>query len=155
MFFLVTLSLQQEQSNKHFWYSMETTASAEEIWSIWVDVPRWKDWDTGLKDAYMDEALGLNAKGVIISLEDRKSKFKIIEIVEGKSYTMKTKLPLGSLYVKRYLEEKEGKVIFTHEVWFKGLTKGIFAKAFGGKFRKLLPDVLENIKNIAENDNRN
>ena len=58
---------------------------------------------------------------------------------------MKTKLPLGSLYVKRYL-----KMDGTHEVWFAGLTRGLFAKAFGGKFRGMLPEVLNNIKTIAE-----
>ena len=83
-------------------------------------------------------------------MENRKSKFKVVEYSKGKSYTYKTKLPLGSLYVKRYLTIKEGKTIFTHEVWFKGLTKGIFANAFGEKFRTMLPRVLEKIKEIAE-----
>ena len=137
-------------TNKHFWHTMETTASSNEIWSIWTDVNKWKDWDTGLKDASIKEELGLGAKGIIISLEGRKSKFKVVEYEEGKSYTYKTKLPLGGLYVKRYLKKENGTTTFTHEVWFKGLTAGIFAKTFGKKFRKMLPDVLENIKQIAE-----
>jgi len=137
-------------TNKHFWYSLETTAAPSAIWSIWTDVPNWKNWDTGLKEASIDGEFILNAKGLIISLENRKSKFKVIEFVEGESYTYKTKLPLGSLYVKRFMETKNGKTVFTHEVWFKGITKGIFARAFGGKFRKMLPEVLANIKNTAE-----
>jgi len=138
-------------TNKHFWHSMETTALPDSIWSVWVDVPNWKTWDTGLKDASVEGQMILGAKGIILSLEDIKSKFKVIEFTEGKSYTYKTKLPLGSLYVKRKLDTKNGITKFTHEVWFKGMTSGIFAKAFGGKFRKMLPDVLSNIKNIVEN----
>ena len=137
-------------SNKHFWYSLETTAPPEAIWSVWMDVPKWKDWDTGRKDALIEEELALGAKGKIMSLEDRKSKFKVVKFNQGKSYTYKTSLPLGSLYVKRYLTSNGTSTIFTHEVWFKGLTGGIFAKAFGEKFRNMLPDVLMNIKNIAE-----
>ena len=149
--FTATLHAQnKKQSNKHFWYSLETSASPEIIWAIWTDVSNWKNWDTGLKDASMKEDFQLSSKGIIISLENRKSKFKVVEFIEGQSYTIKTKLPLGSLYVKRFLTQENGKTMFTHEVWFKGLTKGIFAKAFGAKFRKLLPDVLRNIKTIAE-----
>jgi len=147
---MTTLTQGQTQSNKHFWHTMETSASPSDIWKIWTDVPNWKDWDSGLKDAEMTDDFRLDAKGIIISLEGRKSKFTVVEYEEGKSYTIKTKLPLSSLYVKRFWEEKNGKIYFTHEVWFKGLTAGIFAKAFGGEFRKMLPVVLENIKKIAE-----
>lgn len=143
---------QQQPSNQHFWHTVETTAPPEAIWAIWTDVPNWKQWDAGLKDAQMEGAFQLGQKGIIISLEDRKSKFKVVAFQEGQSYTYKTKLPLGSLYVKRYLVEKNGLTTFTHEVWFKGLTKGIFAKAFGAKFRSMLPDVLQAIQQIAEND---
>ena len=137
-------------TNKHFWHTIETTATPDKIWSVWIDVNNWKDWDTGLKDASIEGVFSLGAKGIIISLEGRKSKFKVVEYETGKSYTYKTKLPLGSLYVKRYLKTENGITTFTHEVWFKGLTSGIFAKAFGKKFRKMLPDVLANIKQIAE-----
>jgi len=148
---LTTISAQnKEPNNKHFWYSLETTASPETIWSIWTDVPNWKDWDTGLKDATIKDEFALGSKGVIISLENRKSKFKVVEFTQGNSYTYKTKLPLGSIYVKRYLTSENGKTVFTHEVWFKGLTGGIFAKSFGEKFRKMLPNVLGRIKEIAE-----
>lgn len=150
LFAMQAYAQDKEPSNKHFWYSLETTTNPDIIWATWIDVPNWKDWDTGLKDATMDSPFQLGAKGVITSLEGRKSKFEVIEFEENKSYTYKTKLPLGSLYVKRYLTEENGKTVFTHEVWFQGLTKGIFANAFGGKFRNMLPEVLENIKSIAE-----
>lgn len=147
----MTLTAQQdEQSNSHFWHTEETIASPEKIWDIWTDVPHWKDWDTGLQDAMIDVPFELDAKGVIISLEGRKSTFKIVEFVAGKTYTLRTKLPLGSLYVKRILKTNGMNTEFTHEVWFKGVTKGIFAKAFGARFRELLPEVLQNVKAIAE-----
>lgn len=152
----MTLKAQdKEPTNKHFWYTMETTASPDKIWSVWTNVSKWKNWDTGLKDASIKREFGLGARGIIISLEGRKSKFKVVEYEEGKSYTYKTKLPLGSLYVKRYLRTENDLTTFTHEVWFKGLTGGIFAKAFGQKFREMLPDVLSNIKKIVEEDDRN
>ena len=138
------------QSDRHFSHTETTSATPESIWRVWTDVTNWKAWDSGLKDAFLDEPFKLYATGTIVSLEGRKSKFVITEYVEGESYVMKTKLPLGSLYVKRYLTIEGGRTTFTHEVWFKGLTKGLFAKAFGGKFRAMLPEVLKNIKQIVE-----
>jgi len=146
---------EKEPTNKHFWYSMKTSASPEKIWTIWTDVQNWKNWDIGLKDTFTENTFLLGSKGIITSLEGRKSKFKVVEFNEGISYTYKTRLPLGSLYVRRYLTLENNETIYTHEVWFKGITKGIFAKTFGGKFRKMLPEVLQNIKQIAESNNTN
>ena len=143
---------EKNPSNRHFWHSVETTAPPEAVWSVWTEVSNWKAWDTGLKDAEMEANFNLGAKGIIVSLEDRKSTFKVVAYAEGQSYTYKTKLPLGSLYVKRYLETNNGVTVFTHEVWFKGMTSGVFAKSFGNKFRKMLPGVLQNIKNLVEGD---
>jgi Polyketide cyclase / dehydrase and lipid transport len=152
LFFMTTHAPAQDvqMSKKHFWHTTETTASPESIWAIWTDVANWYLWDKGLKNATLREPFQLNAKGSILSLEDRKSKFKVVAFEKGKSYTFKTNLPLGGLYVKRYLEVKNGRTVFTHEVWFSGLTGGIFANMFGEKFKAMLPEVMENIKKMAE-----
>ncbi|MEM9025263.1 MAG: SRPBCC family protein, partial [Bacteroidota bacterium] len=136
---LMTIALplraQPEPTDKHFWHSATTTAAADTIWAIWTDVAAWKNWDTGLRDAVMSEPFALGASGTIISLEGRKSRFTVVAFEPGKAYTFRTKLPLGSLYVKRFLEADGATVRFTHEVWFRGFTGGLFARAFGKRFR--------------------
>lgn len=154
MIFSLAMAQNEVQTNKEFWHSMPTTADAGDIWKVWMDVPNWKNWDTGLQDADLEGAMKLGAVGSITSLEGRKVKFKVVAFEQGKSYTYKSNLPLGGLYVKRYLEEKNGQTYFTHRVWFKGLTAGIFAKQFGPKFREMLPGVLENINEIAQKTDR-
>ncbi len=139
-----------EQTDKHFWNTLQTTAEPEKIWDIWTDVPNWNTWDTGLKDASITGPFQLNAKGTIVSLKNRTSKFKVVHFEKGKSYTFKTRLPFSALYVKRYLEVRDGFTYFTHEVWFTGLTGGIFAKRFGPEFRRLLPEVMQNVQQSAE-----
>jgi hypothetical protein len=149
--YAVSLQAQEKQlTYKHFRHTLETSAGPEKIWAIWTDVPNWNTWDTGLKKAEMTEKFTRNAKGVITSLENRKSKFSITDFEEGKTYTFRTKLPLGSLYVKRSWDMKNGKTYFTHEVWFTGLTGGIFARKFGPRFREMLPEVMNKVKKIAE-----
>ena len=140
----------KQATDAHFWYTESTTAEPEVIWNIWTDVANWKQWDIGLKDAGLSEEFTLNAKGYIIDNDGRKSKFKVTEFEEGISYTYKVPLFLSSLNIKRYLEVKNGQTYFTHEVWFKGITKGIFVKMLGAEFRQMLPEVLQNIKRLAE-----
>ena len=146
-----TIARHQKNSNKHFCYTIKTDVSSENIWQTWINVNRWNEWDEGLRAASLNGDFQLGAKGVITSLEGQKSKFKVVDIDPGKFYTIKTRLPLGSLYVKRFLKTENGMTHFTHEVWFKGLTGGLFAKKFGPKFRALLPKVMENVEKIAKN----
>lgn len=147
--FLGTSLYSQTQSNSHFSESLTTSASPEVIWEIWTTVDQWKAWDTGLKDASMETAFALGAKGSILSLEDRTSRFEVTEFEEGVSYTIKTKLPLGGLHVRRFLEPTGDSTRITHEVWFTGLTGKLFARMFGPKFREMLPEVVRNVERLA------
>ncbi len=150
-FFPITLLAQrpEQATDKHFWHTTTTVASSPRIWEIWTDVPNWKDWDTGLEDATITMPFALGAKGTIVS-NGRKSKFTVVSFTAGKSYTIKMKLPLGGLYVRRFMEKTAEGLSITHEVWFKGLTSGLFARMLGQDFRKKLPSVVEAVKTRAE-----
>lgn len=144
MLFSGTLVAQQPTS-KHFWHTIETDISTDKIWMVWTDVAHWADWDTGLQKATLNVPFELHAKGTIVSLKGQKSKFKIVDLEVGTTYTFKTTLPLGGLFVKRWLEVKDGKTYLTHEVWFSGLTGGLFARLFGDDFKAMLPEVMANV----------
>lgn len=139
-----------QQSNTHFSHSLETTASPERIWQVWTDVPNWKSWDKGLKAAELTGPFAAGTTGKLIPDKGPSSRFTLTEVMVGQSYTFRTRLPLGSLYVKRVLSQQNGRTVFTHEVWFKGLTKGIFGRALGKNYRQILPDVMTRIKTLAE-----
>ncbi|CCH53713.1 hypothetical protein BN8_02829 [Fibrisoma limi BUZ 3] len=151
-FLAAAMTAQAQQSNTHFSNTLETTASAERIWQIWTDVPNWKEWDSGLQSAELRGPFQVGTKGVLIPDKGPRSTFVIDSIVPNESYTFRTKLPLGSLYVRRYLTSDAGKTRFTHEVWFTGLTKRLFAKALGRNYRAMLPDVMKKINAIALNN---
>ena len=137
-------------TNRHFQHRLYTDADPAAIWRIWSDVANWKDWDHGLRDTKFSGAFEQGAKGVVISLEGIRSKFELLEVLPGESYTLKSSLVGSSLFVKRYLGTHDGRTTFTHEVWFEGLTAGLFARLFGPKFRKLLPEVMARIDQQAQ-----
>ncbi len=134
-----------EPTNKHFWHRLETEAEASKIWQVWTTVDRWHEWDTGLQAAVMEAPFQEGSKGYLTSLEGRRSRFKVVAYEDGRSYTIRTPLLFSSLYVRRYLKTTDGITTITHEVWFKGLTAGLFANKFGPKFRKMLPGVMNNV----------
>jgi hypothetical protein len=139
-----------QQTNYHFSYTDSTSASSDKIWQVWTDVTNWKQWDKGLKEAELDGQFLIGTKGKLIPDKGPKSKFVISELVPNQSYTFKTKIPFGWLIVIRTLEIKEGKTFFTHDVQFTGLLKKILGNKIGKRYRAMLPNVLSEIKLIAE-----
>jgi hypothetical protein len=146
----VVMQTQAQQTNYHFSHTDSTTASSDKIWQVWTDVPNWKQWDKGLKEAFLDGEFVVGTKGKLIPDKGPKSKFVISELLQNKSYTFKTKIPFGWLIIKRTLEVKEGKTFFTHDVQFTGFLKKILGNKLGKNYRAMLPSVLSEIKLIAE-----
>ena len=148
--FLAGIPFLSAQVATEFSHSTFTTAPPDQIWMIWTDVPNWHTWDTGLKSATLEGPFALEVKGKLIPDKGPKAKFVIAALEEGKSYTFKTKIPFGWLIVARELEIEAGKTKFTHTVSFTGLLKKTFAKRLGERYQKMLPEVMENIRRIAE-----
>jgi hypothetical protein len=145
-----SMNISAQQTNYHFSHTDSTSSASKKIWNVWTDIATWKQWDKGLKEATLEGDFKVGAKGKLIPIKGPKSKFLITEVVPEKSYTFKTKIPFGWLIIKRYLEEKEGKIYFTHDVLFTGLLKKILGNKLGKSYRAMLPSVMNEIKNIAE-----
>ena len=81
-----------------------------------------------------------------------KSKFKLIEVTSGVSFTERLTTPLWqSIDLLRYFEESEdGETVFVHEVHFKGSLRWIIYAAAGKTFKKELPRVMNNLRDVAE-----
>lgn len=147
---LSAVQMSAQQSNRHFSHTVTTTARPETIWAIWTDVPNWHQWDTGLQSATLDGPFAAGAHGRLIPDKGPTSTFVIAEVQSPTSYVFYTKLPLGKLYVKRSWRVNNGVTEFTHEVWFKGVSKGLFGRVLGKKYRAILPNVMQQIKTLAE-----
>lgn len=146
------MNVEAQESNYHFSHTDSTLVSSDKIWQIWIDVPNWKQWDSGLKEAYLEGDFIEGAKGKLIPDKGPKSRFIISELMLGKSYTYKTKIPFGWLIVRRTLNSRDGITFFTHDVEFTGPLRKILGNQLGKRYRAILPNVLTEIKLIAERD---
>jgi hypothetical protein len=137
-------------SPQDFWFSLPTSASKENFWRIWTDVPNWSAWDTPLKTASIQNSMALGTRGEIITKNGQKSAFVISQFSMLDSYTMTTALPLGRLEIKRFFSLSNGQLVFTHRVRFLGLSAGLFAALLGRGFMQELPVVMQKLKELAE-----
>lgn len=135
-------------TDQAFGYEATTTASPETIWRIWMDVGAWKDWDLGLADAE-GSVSGLDAKGVVISEDGRRSPFTVIDYDDGRSYAFSTALPNGALVVRRSIVGTDPTVI-RHDVLFEGEGGVAMSPTLGPIFRAALPPTVEAVADRAE-----
>ena len=133
-----------------FSHTLKTTALPEHIWEIWIDVERWSNWDTELKNAHLNMPFELGAVGELTPKTGPASTFKVIQFSPRTSYAFMLKLPLCQLNIHRYLTTELDGLYFTHEVSFQGPLAFVFSLLLGRRFKAVLPSIMANVKQIAE-----
>jgi len=142
------------QSKYVLTHSMTTTASPETIWGLWEDVENWKRFDTLLEYSKLENNANFTtgARGVIKAEGAPKTKFKLFDVVLGKSFTERLYVPLYQVIdLKRHVGLNEnGETVFTHEVHFKGRLRFFIHWVAAKSFKKELPLVMGRLKDVAE-----
>ena len=138
-----------------FKYSAVTHASKEYIWSLWTDVENWQNVDSLIEYAFLDEGAVFSegATGILKSRNVPRTKFTIIDLNEGESFTVSLHLPIGTrIEQKRYYESypTEATTVFTHEIHFKGPLSPPLWASLNHIYRREMRSVVENLKDLAE-----
>lgn len=136
--------------DEHFWRCHVTAAEPEAVWSQWVAVERWPQWDTELRAATMRDPLTLGARGVLRPRRGPKARFRITQWDPGQRYAFTTRLPFGAITVTRYFLPHDGGTAFVHDVRFTGPARRGFARRWGPGFHAALPGVMAALAAQAE-----
>lgn len=139
-----------KQSNHHFSFTVPVNTTATKVWQTLIDVQTWHEWDTEIIEASLEGNFAVNTKGTLTPKSGPKLKFYISEITPFQSYTFNTIMPVGELVIKRSLRVEHEIVYFTDDIAFTGFLKKVFGLMLGGQFRKVLPEVMNKFKTIAE-----
>jgi hypothetical protein len=138
------------QSNHHFNFTIPLNTTKAKAWQTLIDVEHWHKWDTELIQAKLEGIFENGAKGTMKPKTGPVLHFFISDFVPHQSYTINTKMPVGQLIIKRSLTESNNQIFFTDEIMFVGFLKYVFGIILGGQFRKVLPQVMLQFKQIAE-----
>ncbi len=139
-----------KQSNHHFSFTISVNNTIDKVWQTLIDVQNWHKWDTEIIDAKLDGEFAVGTKGTMKPKTGPKLKFYISEIIPNQSYTFNTIMPVGELVIKRSLKAENEQIYFTDDIAFTGFLKLVFGIMLGGQFRKVLPEVMNKFKKLAE-----
>ena len=130
--------------------SRTTTATKEQIWKLWTDVPNWNIWDKDLETSEIFGDFKKGAKGVLKPVNGPKTKFTMTECEPLKSFTDRTFLPLCKMDFVHIMTETPDGLEITHKVVMTGFMTFIFSKLVGKNIEKGLPEAVEKLIDIAE-----
>lgn len=139
--------------------TVHANASKEVIWGLWEDVENWKSYDIIVEYSKLESphVFETGAIGYVKTKSAPRTRFELLEVNSGDSFTESLKLPLwNSLELKRKviaLDEKTS--IFTHEVEFKGPLKRVMYLLLAKAFKKELPLVMGRMRTLAEQKQQN
>ena len=140
-------------------HAVVTSASKDQVWELWSNVERWKDYDKIVEYAVLKDNADFvqGTQGYVKTTKAPRTRFTLIEVTEGSSFTEKLHLPLGqSILLKRYFGEsqvdKQGTPMITvvHEVVFKGRLRSIVYLLSANAFKQDMPVVMNELARLAE-----
>ena len=130
--------------------SIKSNACKEQIWKLWADVPNWYTWDDQVLSSSLNGDFKFGQTGELVPKGGPKSKFELVEVSSKKSFTSRSKLPIGTMDFIHKMEEREGQLIITHKVQISGMLTFLFSRLIGNKIIKELPRALHELSNKAQ-----
>lgn len=138
-------------TNAEFSCTRTVRCSPEIFWPVWTDVAAWPRWDTPLLRAKLTGAFVHGASGELVDQSQRTSQFTLTECTPLKSYAYTVRLPGSSLQVRRFITSITPSALdFQHHVRFTGPLAPLWAQVLGRSFRRVLPEVMDNLVHFVE-----
>jgi len=130
--------------------SRKTTASKEQIWKLWADVPNWNVWDKEVETVELFGEFETGTKGVLKPAGGPKAKFEMIECTKFKSFTDRSFLPFCKIDFTHSITETNDGIEILHKVVMTGFLTFLFSKVIGSKIKAGLPNAVEKLIDLAE-----
>ncbi len=135
----------------HAQHTIETTTQPESIWRRWADVPGWPEWDEGLEWATLQGPLAVGSSGVLKCRGGERLPFRVVELVEGRSFTCAGRTLLGTnLSFVHRLEPTDLGTRLTHRVEARGPLAWLVGLTLGRRLRESLPRAARKLARVAE-----
>ncbi len=134
-------------------HTVETKASAADIWRLWEDVPHWNTWDYGIEFSTLEGPFKAGTKGTLKPKGGPLVQTELTEVKSKKRFVSESKLFLARIIVSHDMKESKGKTQVTHQIEMTGPLAFFFALVIGRGMKKNLPQDMEALIKKAENLN--
>jgi hypothetical protein len=129
----------------------ETTATREQIWKQWADVPNRKNWDTSIEYATIDGPFQTGSTGEVKLSGQPVSKYEIIYCKELEGFTDRFSLPLfAKMDFIHTIKPSENGLDVTFRVELKGPFIFVYAGMVEKTLKAELPAAVEKLISLAK-----
>lgn len=130
--------------------TLETTASAARLWSLYADINNWTVWDHEIDYARAEGPFAVGTRGVLRPTGGPEVKFKITYVEKNKGFTDRSFLPLTWMDFQHTIEDTGTVRRVTHSVVMGGLLAPLFRRIFGPKLAHGVPTAVASLIEAAE-----
>jgi Polyketide cyclase / dehydrase and lipid transport len=131
--------------------TVATSAAPDAVWRLWSDVSGWSDWDEDIEWSRLDGRFETGARGKMKPRGVPPSNFRLASVVQGRSYTVESRLPLGKLEFHHELGTgADGGTTFSHRATFSGPLSPFYGRVFGRKMQKNFRGIMQCLARKAE-----
>ncbi|MEO6713072.1 MAG: SRPBCC family protein [Mycobacteriales bacterium] len=133
-----------------FEHTERTTATADQIWTLYADPARWPEWDEGLSRVTLDGPFAVGTTGRIKPSGGPTFSYYLEEVSPERSFTDVTKLPLCRLRFSHLITQTPTGNDVTQRVQFAGPLGPLFAKLMGASMTNDMPATMRRMLRVAE-----
>ena len=135
-----------------FEQQVEIAAPAKTVFALYADVARWAAWDPDVKESSIEGPFASGATGALRPLKGPNTHISFTEVIENRSFTVESRLPLCVMRFEHELSESQGSTVTraTHRVSFIGPLSPVFGRIVGAQIRRGLPGTMLGLKRAAE-----
>ncbi len=127
--------------------SIETSAPPDRVWSLWSDVDRWKDWNTGIESIQLDGPFAEGSHFTMRPPGQDPIVSRLVDVMPHRRFSDETVLGDTRVVVVHELQPRPGGM--TRIVYSTTIT-GPDAEEIGGMVTSDFDDVLAALKRLAE-----
>lgn len=133
-----------------FEQSIDISADAKTVFSAYRNVSEWSQWDPETEAASIDGDFSVGTTGTIKPKGAPKSKMKLIEVTEDRSFTVECGLPLCKMHFIHLMNPSENGTNLVNQIVFSGILGPVFGRLVGKGISKTLPESLAGLKHHIE-----
>jgi len=130
--------------------SVETSAAADRVWSIWSDMSTWGDWNPNVSTMEWNGGFASGTTGVMNTRAGQHHQMKLLDVVPGRSFALETSVIPGTTFrFNCRIEPEGGKTRISQHVQVKG-PLGFLGFMFGPQVSAEFGTLLGNLAKKAE-----
>jgi uncharacterized protein YndB with AHSA1/START domain len=95
-------------------HSVETSASPEDVWRLWADVPGWPEWNADLAAAELEGEFGAGSTIRMTPHDGEAIELRIAEATEPEQFV--DEADFGSILVRTTHRVEPGRIVYRMEI---------------------------------------